>query len=209
MASKSKKGGNPPFRLWLFSANCDKKRIQEILKRIFKNMDVLDTGREYLAILVIQEELKPEEVLEMLETEAMVRVTIAISRYSEDIEEVPLLYKDALKLFAASKQLGISQPILVESELLLPLFIYNHTLKSERPSKPLLDDEVLLQTAKVFFECSLNVTDAAQKLFVHRNTLLYRLTRIQTLTGYDLRNFEHAVNFYLLDLQHKMKGKRF
>ena len=60
---------------------------------------------------------------------------------------------------------------------------------------PVLEDPELIHTALVFFKSNLNVTDTANALYVHRNTLLYRLQKITQLTGYDLKNFEDAMNF--------------
>ena len=56
-------------------------------------------------------------------------------------------------------------------------------------------DIELHSAAQCFFENNLNVSETARKLFVHRNTLIYRLERIRTLTGFDLREFDQAVNF--------------
>jgi carbohydrate diacid regulator len=47
----------------------------------------------------------------------------------------------------------------------------------------------------VFFENNLNVSETSRKLFVHRNTLVYRLDKIKKLTGLDLRQFDHAITF--------------
>lgn len=46
-----------------------------------------------------------------------------------------------------------------------------------------------------FFENNLNVSETSRKLFVHRNTLVYRLEKIKKLTGLDLREFDHAIIF--------------
>lgn len=59
-----------------------------------------------------------------------------------------------------------------------------------------LDDEILV-TIKVFFENSLNVSETSRKLFVHRNTLVYRLDKIHKITGLDLREFDDAIVFKL------------
>lgn len=61
-----------------------------------------------------------------------------------------------------------------------------------------LFDEELLTTLDMFFEKDLNISDAARQLYIHRNTLLYRLDKVQRLTGLDLRKFEDAVTFKLL-----------
>ena len=57
-----------------------------------------------------------------------------------------------------------------------------------------LDRETLM-TIQAFFENNLNVSETSRKLFVHRNTLVYRLEKIRRLTGLDLREFEHAITF--------------
>ena len=57
-----------------------------------------------------------------------------------------------------------------------------------------LDQETLF-TINMFFENSLNVSETSRKLFVHRNTLVYRLEKIKKLTGLDLREFDDAIIF--------------
>lgn len=59
-------------------------------------------------------------------------------------------------------------------------------------------DSELMTTVMHFFEHNLNVTETASALYVHRNTLLYRLAKIEQTTNYDLRRFEDAMNFYTL-----------
>ena len=80
--------------------------------------------------------------------------------------------------------------------------IYNHTtlcdmfLKEvfKRGSIESLDHETLF-TIQRFFENNLNVSETSRKLFVHRNTLVYRLEKIKKITGLDLREFEDAIVF--------------
>jgi carbohydrate diacid regulator len=64
----------------------------------------------------------------------------------------------------------------------------------KRNSLETLDRETLL-TIQAFFENNLNVSETSRKLFVHRNTLVYRLEKIKKLTGLDLREFEDAIIF--------------
>ena len=56
------------------------------------------------------------------------------------------------------------------------------------------DDETLI-TINKFFENSLNVSETSRQLYIHRNTLVYRLDKIQKSTGLDLRVFEDAITF--------------
>lgn len=55
-----------------------------------------------------------------------------------------------------------------------------------------LDNE-MIRTMEVFFKCGLNLSEAAKELYIHRNTLIYRLDKIQKYTNYDIRNFNDAV----------------
>ena len=57
-----------------------------------------------------------------------------------------------------------------------------------------LDSETLM-TIQKFFENNLNVSETSRNLFVHRNTLVYRLEKIKKITGLDLREFDHAITF--------------
>ena len=63
----------------------------------------------------------------------------------------------------------------------------------------LLDDE-LNTTIDCFFENSLNTSETAKQLYVHRNTLIYRLNKISGITGLDIKKFEDAVGFKLAKL---------
>ena len=56
-------------------------------------------------------------------------------------------------------------------------------------------DEDTLETINKFFENNLNVSETSRKLYVHRNTLVYRLEKIKKITGLDLREFDHAIVF--------------
>ena len=64
----------------------------------------------------------------------------------------------------------------------------------KKGSIDLIDEETLF-TIQKFFENNLNVSETSRKLFVHRNTLVYRLEKIKKITGLDLREFDHAIIF--------------
>ena len=57
-----------------------------------------------------------------------------------------------------------------------------------------LDEETLV-TIQKFFENSLNVSETARQLYIHRNTLVYRIEKLQKETGLDIRNFDEALTF--------------
>ena len=78
----------------------------------------------------------------------------------------------------------------------LPTTLCDMFLKEvfKRGSIDNLDQETLF-TIQKFFENNLNVSETSRKLFVHRNTLVYRLEKIKKLTGLDLREFDDAIVF--------------
>ena len=89
------------------------------------------------------------------------------------------------------ENLGIGRLIYQLPTTLCEIFLSEVFKKNPLDS---LDQETLF-TINKFFENSLNVSETSRKLFVHRNTLVYRLEKIKKLTGLDLREFDHAIVF--------------
>ncbi len=75
--------------------------------------------------------------------------------------------------------------------------LHYHSLLFNRKTAKLFNDE-MLQTVEMFFRKDLNLSDTARQLYIHRNTLVYRLDKVQRQTGLDLRRFEDAVTFKIL-----------
>lgn len=70
----------------------------------------------------------------------------------------------------------------------------------DSPSKEIFESKEMMSTAEEFLENSLNVSETSRKLFLHRNTLTYRLDKIQSVTGLDIRNFSDALTFRLISI---------
>lgn len=75
--------------------------------------------------------------------------------------------------------------------------VHYHALLFNRKTAKLFNEE-MLQTIEMFFRKDLNLSDTARQLYIHRNTLVYRLDKVQRLTGLDLRRFDNAVTFKIL-----------
>lgn len=71
----------------------------------------------------------------------------------------------------------------------------------------IFDDEEMLSTAEEFLRSSLNVSETSRNLYMHRNTLLYRLDKIEKATGLNIRSFSDAVSFRVMTVLHKLIGK--
>ena len=128
---------------------------------------------------------------------------IAYGTIANDIKEVSKSYKEARlaldvgKIFFNGKSviayntLGIGRLIYQLPIPLCKMFI-REIFEGKSPDD---FDEETLMTIDKFFENSLNVSETSRQLFIHRNTLVYRLDKIQKMTGLDLRVFEDAITF--------------
>ncbi len=140
---------------------------------------------------------------EVLRNELRIKTIIGIGTVAEHLRELADSYKEAQtsidvgKIFDTEKSvmhyenLGIGRLIYQLPTTLCEIFLREVFKKNSLDS---LDQETLF-TINKFFENSLNVSETSRKLFVHRNTLVYRLEKIRKLTGLDLRQFDHAIVF--------------
>ena len=142
-------------------------------------------------------------IVDMMNMEAMTNVRVAYGTIVNELKEVSKSYKEAKmaldvgKIFYAEKKvtayntLGIGRLIYQLPINLCRIFI-DEIFGSNIPSE--LDDETLT-TINKFFENNLNVSETARQLYVHRNTLVYRIEKLEASTGLDIRTFEDALTF--------------
>ncbi len=78
---------------------------------------------------------------------------------------------------------------------------------TDESCKEVFEDEEMLGTAEAFLQSSLNVSETSRNLYMHRNTLLYRLDKIEKATGLNIRQFSDAVSFRVLTVLHKLLKK--
>lgn len=143
------------------------------------------------------------QVVKALEEADILDVKIAIGNPADNIKDVSRSYKEAQiglevsKIFyeestvIAYNQLGIGRLIYQLPLPLCKMFI-KEVFGDYSPDS--IDEETLVTIDK-FFENNLNVSETSRQLFIHRNTLVYRLDKIQKNTNLDLRNFEDAIAF--------------
>ncbi|MBQ8380798.1 MAG: helix-turn-helix domain-containing protein [Clostridia bacterium] len=144
-----------------------------------------------------------KNILKVVSQEHGAKVLIGISSIVENLKDLARAYKEARISLEVGKVFDIEQPIMSYENLGIGRLIYQlpTTLCEiflqevfKKGSLESLDKETLM-TVQSFFENNLNVSETSRKLFVHRNTLVYRLEKIRKLTGLDLREFDHAVTF--------------
>ena len=142
-------------------------------------------------------------LVDMLGSEAMTQAWVSYSNVADSLKELANAYKEAKmaleigKIFYSEKNvfgyrnLGIGRLIY---QLPIPLC---EMFMTEVFGENLPDtfDEETLTTINKFFENNLNVSETSRQLYVHRNTLVYRLEKLEKSTGLDIRKFDDALTF--------------
>lgn len=142
-------------------------------------------------------------VRDMLNSEAMSAVRIAYGTIVNEINQVSKSYKEAKMALDVGKIFYSEKDIIAYSTLGIGRLIYQLPIQlcemfmrevfgENLPDT--FDDETLV-TINKFFENNLNVSETARQLYVHRNTLVYRLEKLQKTTGLDIRVFDDALTF--------------
>lgn len=142
-------------------------------------------------------------IVDMMNAEAMVNVRVAYGTIVDGIKEVSKAYKEATMALDVGRIFYAEKTVLAYNELgigrlihQLPLSLCEMFLKEVFSGKGMEQfDEETLTTVNLFFENSLNISETARKLYLHRNTLVYRLEKIQKTTGLDVRVFDDALTF--------------
>ena len=132
-----------------------------------------------------------------------IAMRIAYGTVVHEIKEVSRSYKEAKMALDVGKIFFDDRDIVAYSELgigrliyQLPIPLCKMYIREIFGGKGPDDfDEETLSTIQKFFENSLNVSETSRQLFIHRNTLVYRLDKLQKMTGLDLRVFEDAITF--------------
>lgn len=158
----------------------------------------LNPGEGYEAV-----EKTASIIVDMMNTEAMMNVRVAYGTIVQELKDVSKSYKEASmaldvgKIFYVEKKvnaygrLGIGRLIYQ-----LPVNLCKIFIEEIFGEEGQIDfDEETLTTVNKFFENNLNVSETSRQLFVHRNTLVYRIEKLEKSTGLDVRTFDDALTF--------------
>ena len=186
----------------------------DIILNLFPNSSsdyVISTGEKEI---VLVRELKPgTDKAELEKTATMIADTLAAEFYTkvsigigsavDNMKDISRSYREAQAALEVGRVFDTDKSIVSYENLGIGRLIYQlpttlcEIFLSEVFKKNTIDtlDQETLFTINMFFENSLNVSETSRKLFVHRNTLVYRLEKIKKLTGLDLREFDDAIIF--------------
>lgn len=144
-----------------------------------------------------------EMILDALGEEKKKEALVAYGTIVGEIKEVSRSYKEARMALNVGKIFFEERKVIAYSSLGIGRLIYQLPIPLckmfikevfDGKSPDDFDDETLT-TINKFFENSLNVSETSRQLYIHRNTLVYRLDKLQKTTGLDLRVFEDAITF--------------
>ncbi|MDP4132541.1 MAG: helix-turn-helix domain-containing protein [Bacillota bacterium] len=144
-----------------------------------------------------------KSIIDTLNSEIMVNASIGIGTTVDDMKDLAKSYREAHVALEVGKVMDTDRSIISYNNLGIGRLIYqlpttlcklflDEVFKKE--SIDSLDHETIL-TIQKFFDKNLNVSETSRQLYVHRNTLVYRLDKVQKLTGLDLRVFDDAIVF--------------
>ena len=204
-----------PRVVYLVEVQHDNDNISmELLKNIFEEQQgCAITAVEQKNIILIKDvrskdaysevEQTAQIIVDMLNTEGMLAAKVAYGTIVGELKEISKSYKEAKmaldvgrifymeKSIIAYNTLGIGRLIYQLPVNLCRIFI-QEVFGDDIPDE--LDDE-MLTTIQKFFDNNLNVSETSRQLFVHRNTLVYRIEKLHQATGLDIRKFDDALTF--------------
>ena len=144
-----------------------------------------------------------QTIVDLLNTEAMINAKIAYGTVVQNIKDISRSYNEAKMAMDVGKIFYDEKSVIAYNKLGIGRLIYqlpiplckmfmDEVFPGTTPDE--FDEETLL-TIRKFFDNSLNVSETARQLYIHRNTLVYRLDKVNKATGLDLRVFEDAITF--------------
>ena len=142
-------------------------------------------------------------IVDMLNAEAMSQVRVSYGNIINEIKDVSRSYKEAKMALDVGKIFYVERKVNSYSSLGIGRLIYQLPVNLCKifideifgDNIPLNFDDETLTTINKFFENNLNVSETSRQLYVHRNTLVYRIEKLQKSTGLDIRTFDDALTF--------------
>ncbi len=194
------------------------KKDDEIVKSMLEHIidgEIYFIERNALILIDYEKDNKKfaKELIHTMNTELMMNVSCCMSSKLELLEDSFGCYQTLYDLANLREIFNPNQEVVTQKDLdiayllsMIPVEKIKNIVSNEELTKfNAVDNEEDLRTIFTFFENDLNSSKTAQKLYLHRNTLIYRLDKYHKLTGFDIRKFEDALRFklYLMIYQWK------
>jgi len=199
-------------------------KVSELISEVFSkdNQDFLVDMDDQTIVLIkaITDDIGSEDleqlaaaIFETIYTETSLKAIIAVGGCKMNSTQIRDSYIEAHQAINVGLLCNLGDTIFIFDRLLLERFLTQVPINilDEFTSKIFTEEfkkvftQEMAMTVKNLFDNSLNLSEAARKLYIHRNTLVYRIDKIKKATGLDLRNFHDAVTFRIMMLS-KLRG---
>lgn len=208
-----------------------KKRFDDTAQSILKHMFPNQTGAYLIPVseteLVLlnpcnlttsfkeQALYVAHSIIDTLNMEAMITVKVSCSLMFQTLSELPLAFQQAKTTLKIGKAFHLEQNTFFYDQLGIDRLVYHLPLSvCDEFLNEIWDNHVpdsldaeLYSTISCFMQNNLNIAETARQLHMHRNTLIYRIEKIQTQTGLDIRKFEDAMTFKIAVMVMNYKSK--
>ncbi|MDY0407802.1 PucR family transcriptional regulator [Virgibacillus soli] len=187
--------------------------FKEAIYEVFEYSVPIIWENEHEGIIIedqlnIRPQIMYSSIIDILMSDLYIKINLFVGPIQHNLSMIHTYYQTIMKhahtVFAISKNHVISYIdafpylLLQQSDIAYKDFFVTSTLQEYA------DDKDMLHTLQTFFECNLNLSVTAKKLYMHRNSLQYRLDKFTEVTGIDIRNFQHALTVYLAILSDKI-----
>ena len=191
---------NYEYFLYVIKSKNKSKEIKNNLNKVF-DIDYIFIEDESLLIVLNNIEIS-KDIVDFINTELMYPIRVGYSKYTKGINNIKNAYLQAKKALDMVYLFGVNKIVYGYGNNKIDDFISSFSdeqikkLNNHYDLSMLNEDDVL--TINVFINCNLNIALASRELFLHRNTLIYRLDRIQRTTNLDVRKFDDALILRIL-----------
>lgn len=192
--------------LFLVSVDGSRYEALNIIRQLYtENEAVSMLYKDSIVVLGVFDEIDEHarSIRESIVSDLYCRCYVSYGSISYNVRDMKKAYEEAKECLILSKNFGIKEEIFYYDKILFEKIVYNinpevktELLNKFRDKFNMFDSEII-NTIEEFVNCGLNISDAARKLYVHRNTLIYRLDKITKETSFDIRNFKEATVFII------------
>ncbi|MBW9156221.1 PucR family transcriptional regulator [Clostridium tagluense] len=190
----------------LVSVDGSKYESLSVIKQIYDNEPVVSLiYNDSIIVIGDFEEVEEhaESIKESISSDLYCKCYVSYADRTYDIKGLKKAYNDAVQCMELGKKFDIKDHTFSYNKMLFEKIVYNVDVKIKQELLGMLKDKFnaldseMIITIEQFVNCGLNISDAARKLYVHRNTLIYRLDKIKKETNFDIRDFKDASVFLI------------
>lgn len=200
-----------PFRFIHFhikGAILEQVDFTEAMKSLFQSANELLWIAPDKGILVqliddhFDEDMDEESIIDTIASDFFVQLSLYIGSPITDLETAKERFHWEANVFEKVRRHVPAKALFVEQDIIPYLAIKDMSEETKKATlsmlAPVLEDRTLLESVKVYLECNLNTSLAAKKLYMHRNTLQYRVDKFIEKTSIDIKQFPNAVAVYFM-----------